>query len=264
MKRDSACRTAFTLIELLVVIAIIAILAAMLLPALSRAKSKAQGVRCVSNLRQLGIAMVMYADEKGSYPVGLSETGAYWLWPAELRQYTSKGRDTAVFWCPVAPPAAQWAVKLGSGLPGYNGYLQDEVRLFPGSTNLMNYGLNCWGSYTDVSADGIQGLGGYTKHPVYGEVKPEQVRKPVDMIAIGDSNWDLTKNGDPAWSGFIGMYAERQWPLDVHSARANLVFCDGHVESLKRPKFVSYLNTTLGAKQEAARRWNRDNQPHWP
>jgi prepilin-type N-terminal cleavage/methylation domain-containing protein/prepilin-type processing-associated H-X9-DG protein len=99
---NSKGRTGFTLIELLVVIAIIAILAGMLLPALAKAKEKTRTVKCMSNIRQLGLAVQMYANDNNDW-VPVHPVEGNWLW--DLNRQTAdalsaQGARRKILYCP--------------------------------------------------------------------------------------------------------------------------------------------------------------------
>jgi len=233
-KRGLGRHTAFTLIELLVVIAIIAILAALLLPALSKAKAQGQSAKCKSNLRQMGIALRMYVDDNHVYPFGASITSIQPLqnWWDSLAQYHRVIWTNRAFHC-----------------PAYQGPIDGVV-----------------GSYAyNISGTGSPSLGlGYTDAsltPTYNHqpISESQVIIPSEMFAIADARIRQPDRVYPAGSGIVWMpmnfrNTTGEILLFRHGRGFNFLFCDVHVELVKRDYFMNQTNSW--------RNWNNDHEPH--
>jgi prepilin-type processing-associated H-X9-DG protein/prepilin-type N-terminal cleavage/methylation domain-containing protein len=228
---------AFSLVELLVVIAIIAILAALLLQSLSIAKARAQQIQCVSNEHQLGVALQAFLADNHSYPVGVASTNSDppgHIWTDQLKRGgfgISKPPAGFVFrgvWrCPAAKPPAE-DVPFGIWSYGYNMF---------GAAKVGTWRTNELGLLGNHRGD----------QDALGPVREAEVVNPADMIAVGESS---------------GMTFMRNLRYDFprrclrHGNKVNVVFCDGHVESLKLQSVFE------DARDAALVRWNRDHQPH--
>ena len=239
-------RRAFTLIELLVVIGVIALLAALLLPALSRAKASAKRAHCQNNLHQIGLALIMYGGENGRYPSILSSAGyggATLWWPGLLASYTGYTPGTnRLFHCPA---------------------LSSHSGSAPLSYDMNAYGVG--GNWTSQ----LPALGLAEGEPVFNQgltvigKKPDEIRASAEMLAIGDGGQhSLPVRGESGLRGGVFHYANSYPKLDrsqtvgtVHNQGGNMVFLDGHVEWQHWWKWIEFSDA-------AARRWNYDNLPH--
>jgi prepilin-type N-terminal cleavage/methylation domain-containing protein/prepilin-type processing-associated H-X9-DG protein len=248
-------RTAFTLIELLVVIAIIGILAALLFGGVSSAKEKAQRIRCVNNVRQLGQAMQLFIVDSHVYPLLINsgywkgkDTSHFTSWNAALENEMSThfpregwAEPEGVWDCPAAKQPPDYPSNLGYTKYGYNGYGLSSAK----DTNIL-------------------GLGGHK--PIAGAFAPpvseSEIATPSEMIAIGDGfkggNGAVVDGVFALWRTYQAQdyLSSTKRSYSRHKGNANVVFCDGHVES---PTLRFLFEDTSDA---ALVRWNRDHLPH--
>jgi prepilin-type N-terminal cleavage/methylation domain-containing protein/prepilin-type processing-associated H-X9-DG protein len=199
--------SAFTVIELLVVIAIIAVLASMLLTAISSSKAKAKQIACVNSLKQVSLALKMWAgDNNDKFPWNLSVTNGGTLevtdeqWIDNFRSCSNELSTPNILYC---------------------------------SADIKKRAATNW-----VSADGDQNISYFFCR--------NAVENYPQMILLGDRNVTGGSGGlDARWSKFLGSSIDAAWDKTMHGRRGNLALVDGSVQQTKTETLRAQINTVF-------------------
>jgi len=247
---------AFTLIELLVVIAIIAILAAMLLPALALAKERSKRISCMSNLRQINLALQMYAGENKNYtPVG---NGGYWAWDipgVAAQSMLAGGANWKIFYCPGLASRFTdsnefelWNWGGGPATGGDSFCVSQYAFTLPGSS----------GYTPSAPTDGC-----FTN--VNDKLEPDPPSWQLEVftipfgalssrVLVADPVIKITTGGMGTWTQIQGSYPIRHTTAHMDGALpagGNLTFLDGHAEWRNFRDMVQRTSKTTGVAQDS-------------
>jgi prepilin-type N-terminal cleavage/methylation domain-containing protein/prepilin-type processing-associated H-X9-DG protein len=273
-------RQGFTLVELLVVIAIIAILAGLLLAAVSGGKFQAKNTTCKNNLRQMGMAAQMYVDVYDAYPPSAlwvvegsqGVPGVQYEWDQVLEKNMVPERNVVPATYKSDPSVLYTRSRVHPSFkcPILAPFWPDDIRrnMFP---DAARYGYNEYGVAGPAFGDFNLGLAmvwvGAEIGVQHGAQKESSVIAPSDMVVFGDpfarslnperETLQLIHNWQPSPNIPARGYAPEKGKAgsDSHRRKFNRVFCDGHVETENFKKPFIDSDTFL-------RRWNVDNQPH--
>jgi prepilin-type N-terminal cleavage/methylation domain-containing protein/prepilin-type processing-associated H-X9-DG protein len=250
----------FTLVELLVVIAVIAILASMLLPALNRAKSKAEGIFCLNNTKQLLVAWHIYADDHdGSLAYNVGGNGIRGIapntklnWVDNIMSWDTSNSDNTNLTTIIDASLGRYAGSVGIYRCPGDKVLSDKQRKAGWSGRIRSYSMNAMvGDAGEVSKSGVnQNNPGYVQF-----FKVTAIPQPYRIFIFLDEHPDSINDGYFLNKWPTPPYNDREWidlPASYHNGGASFSFADGHSEthrwrnpSTKQPANPNSLNLPM-------------------